>query len=107
MSYDFPQPGCAPGYQQVPSWWLAAGCHGLPPLGLTMVWLPKRDSNWPKNGVYRALWGPKKLGDFWVASCFKMFLGFLWVLYYSQIANLGPRSYCNSFKMIWGTSKIL
>ena len=52
--------------------------------------------------------GQNNLGDFWcfflIRSC--IFWGF-WGLYYSKMANEGPRSYPNTFWMILGTSKFL
>ena len=40
-------------------------------------------------------------------SCFLYNLGVFWGLNYSKMANEGPRTYCNTFWMISGTSKIL
>ena len=44
---------------------------------------------------------------FFVFSCLLMFLVVLWDIYYSKIANYGPRSYCNTFQMLLGTLKIV
>ena len=37
----------------------------------------------------------------------KLFSFVFWGVYYSKMADSGPRTYCNAFCMIWGTSEIL
>ena len=62
-------------------------------------------SNGAPMGLQWGEMGKNNLGDFGFFLFFNCICGFMG-LYYSKMANSGPRTYCNTFGVIWGTSKI-